>query len=166
MALAGAVGWFIFTRGLVESRWFPGHQVPLQTLAFFAAVMLTGGVGFQTLLEVKGGRTVGLVAIIGGAVPVMAGAVIAPISDRMIPVAAWLVGISPGSMPFYAAGTLLSIAELPPEAARAIPRAFYFWLAVGGLVTVGLIAVLWVKRRAMAGSVLAEPANRPAAVAP
>ena len=159
MGIAGAAGWFLFSRALVESRWFPGHAVPLRTFGYFAAVMLTGGVGFQALLEAKGGRVVGIVAIVFGAVPVMAGVVIAPISNRMIPLASWLIGISPVSLPVYAPGTLLSIAQLPSEAARAVPRAFYFWLLVGVLVMLWLIARLWAVRTAMAKSVLAEPVD-------
>ena len=159
MGIAGAAGWFLFSRALVESRWFPGHAVPLRTFGYFAAVMLTGGVGFQALLEAKGGRVVGIVAIVFGAVPVMAGVVIAPISNRMIPLASWLIGISPISLPVYAPGTLLSIAQLPAEAARAVPRAFYFWLLVGVLVMLWLIARLWAVRTAMAKSVLAAPVD-------
>ena len=159
MAGAGAAGWFVFTRALVESRWFPGHAVPLRTLAYFAAVMLTGGVGFQALLEAKGGRVVGLVTIFVGAVPVMAGVVLGSISDRMVPLASWLVGISPVSMPFYASQTLLALAELPASAARAVPRAFHFWLFVAVLVTVWLVVRLWTIRQAMARSVLAGPAE-------
>ena len=158
MALAGAAGWFIFTRALVESRWFPGHTVPLRTLGFFVAVMLTGGIGFQALLEAKGGRVLALVVIFVGVVPLMAGTVLAPINGRMIPLASWLIGMSPVSLPFYAAGTLLSLAELPVEAARAVPRAFHFWLLVGLLVTGWLVVRLWATRQAMARRVLAAPA--------
>ena len=158
MALAGAAGWFIFTRALVESRWFPGHTVPLRTLGFFVAVMLTGGIGFQALLEAKGGRVLALVVIVIGVVPLMAGTVLAPINARMIPLASWLIGMSPVSLPFYAAGTLLSLAELPVEAARAVPRAFHFWLLVGLLVTGWLVVRLWAARQAMARRVLAAPA--------
>ena len=161
MAVAGAVGWFLFTQGLVESRWFPGHEVPLRTLGYFIAVMLAGGVGFQTLLEAKGGRVVGLTAIFVGIVPIMAGVVLAPISDRMIPLASWLIGMSPVSLPVYAAGTLLTLAELPQQAARAIPRAFYFWLFAGTLVMAWLSVRLWSVRRAIAKSVLAAPAVGP-----
>src|SRR4029450_11421162 len=93
MAIAGAAGWFLFTEALVESRWFPGHEVPLRALFFFAAVMLTGGVGFQALLEAKGGRVIGLTAIFVGVVPVMVGTVLGLISDRLIPLASWLIGI-------------------------------------------------------------------------
>lgn len=160
MALAGAVGWFLFTRGVVESRWFPGHTVPLRTLAFFAAVMLTGGVGFQALLEAKGGRVLGLVAILVGAVPIMAGAVMGAI-ERMAPAAAWLIGMSPISLPFYAPVTLLSLSEIPREAARAVPRAFHFWLFVGALVCLWLVIGLWKARRAVAASTLAT-ASAPA----
>ena len=162
MALAGAAGWFLFTRALVESHWFPGHHVPMQTLAFFIAVMLIGGIGFQALLEAKGGRVVGFTAICIGVVPLMAGAVLGAISNRMIAPAAWLIGISPASTPFYAAGTLLSLSELPADMARAVPRAFYFWLAVGGVAALWLALGLRSLRRAMAREVLAEPAAEPA----
>jgi hypothetical protein len=159
MALSGAAGWFLFTRALVESSWFPGHEVPLRTFGYFAAVMLAAGIGFQSLLEAKGGRVLGLVAILVGVVPLMAGAVLGAISDRLIPVAAWLLGISPVSLPIYASGTLLSLAELPAEAARAVPRAFYFWLLVGVLVALWLAGQLWASRKTMARSVLAAPAD-------
>ena len=164
MAIAGAAGWFLFTRALVESRWFPGHTMPLRNLAFFIAVMVTGGVGFQALLETKGGRTVGLVTILVGIVPIMIGVVFAAIGPRMIPFASWLIAISPISLPVYAAGTLLSIADLPVEAASAVPRAFYFWLMVSALVMLWLVARLWVARRAMAKNVLASPADGPGAI--
>ena len=154
MAITGATGWLVFARALVESRWFPGHLVPLSTWGFFVAVVLAGGVGFHALLEAKGFRVVGLVAIFVGVVPVMAGAVLGAISDRMIPVATWLMGISPLSMPFYATGTLLTVAEIPAAAARAVPRAFPFWLFVGMLVAIWLAVRLRVARRAMAERVL------------
>lgn len=157
MALAGAIGWFVFTRALVESRWFPGQVVSLGTLGYFIAVMTACGLGFQALLETKGGRSVGLAALLVGVVPVMAGAVLSAISDRMISFAVWLTGMSPASMPFYAPGSLLSISELPAEAARAVPRAFYFWLFVGVLLTGWLIVRLRQARRAMAASVAKNP---------
>ena len=76
MAITGATGWLVFARALVESRWFPGHLVPLSTWGFFVAVVLAGGVGFHGLLEAKGLRVVGLVTIFVGVVPVMAGSVV------------------------------------------------------------------------------------------
>ena len=164
MALAGAAGWYVFTRALVESRWFPGHLVPLHVLGYFTVVMVTGGIGFQSLLEAKGGRVVGLTAIFVGVVPIMTGAVISPLSDRLIPAASWLIGISPLSMPFYAPETLLSLAELPAAAARSVPRAFHFWLFVSVLVAVWLSVRLRASRKRMAASVLAVPPTLPPVV--
>lgn len=164
MAVAGAAGWFLFTRSLVESRWFSGHEVPLRTFAFFAAVMLASGVGFQALLEAKGGRVVTLVAIFVGIVPLMVGTTLGPISDRLIPLASWVIGISPLSLPFYAPGSLLSLAELPVDAARAIPRAFYFWLLVSTVAMLWLARRLWTARQGIARSVLAAPADGAAQV--
>lgn len=157
MALAGAAGWYWFTRALVESRWFPGQAVPLQVLAYFAAVMVAGGLGFQALLEWKGGRVVGLIAILVGVVPLMAGSVLSVISERMYPLGAWLIGISPVSLPVYASGSLLSIAELPESVARAVPRAFDFWLFVSGIVTLWLIKCLWQRRQTLAKNMLETP---------
>ena len=157
MALAGAAGWFIFTRELVESRWFPGQQVPLSVLGYFSAVTLSCGVCFQALLETKGSRALGLAAIFVGVLPIMAGAVLGIISDRMIPAGSWLIGISPASMPFYAAGTLLQISEVPEEAARAMPRAFYFWLMVSSIIALWLLVRLRGFRRLMAAKVLDAP---------
>lgn len=152
MALAGAGGWFIFTQALVESRWFPGHDVPLQVLGFFTIAMLSSGLGFHALLEAKGGRIVGLAVILVGIVPLMIGAVLSATNDRLIPVAAWLFGISPASAPVYASATLLSINEMPADLARAVPRAFYFWQAVSVLVTIWLVKRLRAARKAIAES--------------
>jgi hypothetical protein len=160
MALAGAAGWFWFTRALIESRWFPGHTVPLPVLGYFVAVMLAGGLGFQALLEWKGGRVVGLMAILIGVVPLMAGAVLSVIGKQMYPIGAWLIGISPVSLPFYASGSLLSISELPESVARAVPRAFDFWLFVSGVVTVWLIKSLWQRRQAIAKNMLEPTGGR------
>ena len=157
MAVAGAGGWFVFTRALVESSWFPGQVVPLSVLGYFTAVLVAGGLGYQALLEAKGGRVVGMAVIFVGVVPVMAGSVLSVISDRFIPTATWLIGISPASMPFYAPGSLLTIAELPTEASRAVPRAFFFWLLVSLLVTGWLVARLLTARKAMARHILAAP---------
>lgn len=157
MALAGAGGWFLFTRGLVESRWFPGHEVPIGVLGLFAAVLLSAGVGYQALLEARGGRYVTLTAIFVGVVPVMIGAVMA-VSENLAPVAVWLIGMSPLSLPVYASSSLLSLAELPEGLARAMPRAFRFWLFVAILTCCWLVKNLWTARRAMARKVLDGPA--------
>jgi hypothetical protein len=139
---------------LVESRWFPGHEVPLETLGFFAAILLSSGLGFHALLEAKGGRTVFLAVIFVGVVPLMIGAVLSASSDRLLPTAAWVSGISPVGAPVCAASTLLSIAELPVDIARAVPRAFYFWQGVSALVTIWLIGRLRDARKAIADNTI------------
>ncbi len=164
MALAGAAGWFLFTRALVESHWFPGHVVPLSTLVYFAAVMLSSGVGFQALLEAKGGRAVVLAGILVGVVPLMAGAVCSAVSG-MLTTAMWVIGVSPLVLPFFAAGSLLSIADLPEAVVHTVPQAFYVWLGIGVVAMLWLSWRLWAARKAVAGNVLALPpalpANRP-----
>ena len=156
MALAGACGWFVFTRAVVESRWFPGQVVPWTVLVFFMGVMLTGGLGFHALLEAKGERVVGLAIIFVGIVPIMIGSILSVSNVRLWPAASWLMGISPASAPIYASGTLLSIAELPSEIARAVPRAFYFWQSVSLLVTIWLIAQLRSTRKSIARTAISD----------
>lgn len=156
MASIGAAGWYLFTRGLVESRWYPGHFVPLSILGYFAVLMLGCGVGFQSLLETKGARFMGLTVIFAGVVPLMIGAVMTAIDNRLLPAATWLIGLSPLSMPFYASGSLLSLSELPVEIARAVPRAFHFWLAVTLLVTAWLALKLRKTRKTRAEQSLAD----------
>jgi hypothetical protein len=156
MAIAGAVGWYLFTRALVESRWFPGHGVPLSTLGYFVAVMLAAGLGFQVLLETRGGRAIGLATIVFGVAPIMIGAVMFAIGDWLFTAASWVIGMSPLSLPLYAAGSLLSLSELPDGVERAIPRAFHFWLLVAMLVTGWLIAQLRAARARMAARILAD----------
>jgi hypothetical protein len=87
----------------------------------------------------------------------MAGSVFSVISDRFVAAASWLIGMSPVSLPIYASSTLLSLAELPEGAARAVPRAFYFWLVVSVGVTFWLSLQLYTARKRMALSVLTAP---------
>ncbi len=152
MAVAAAVGWFIFTRGVIESRWFPGQVVPLKVLGYFTLVMLTGGLGFHALLEARGGRVVGLAIIFIGVVPLMIGAILSVSSNRLLPAASWLFGLSPASAPVYAVGTLLELSELPAKVARSIPYAFYFWQAVFALTTLWLLVRLHAARKRIAES--------------
>jgi len=64
-------------------------------------------------------------------------------------------------LPFYAVGSLLSLAELPDALVRAVPQAFYCWLGVCVGAMLLLSWRLWVARRAMAASVLALPPTLP-----
>jgi hypothetical protein len=154
MALAGAFAWYVFTSAVVESRWFPGHAVPLHVLAIFALVMLCGGLGFHALLEAKGARAIGMAILLVGVAPLMVGVVTSITNDRLLPIAAWIFGMSPASVPVYASASLLSISELPITLDRALPRAFYFWLVVSVLVTGHLIVRLRAARQSIAQSTL------------
>ena len=156
MALFGAAGWFLFTRGLVESRWF-GAELPLQVFGYFAAVLMVLGISYQVLLEAKGLRAVALAAILVGVVPLMLGAVCVPLEKPVLSV--WFFGLSPVTMPLFASGSVLPITELPHEIARAVPRAFHFWLSIGGLVSLWLVGQLRSTRKAMAEDVLSAPAE-------
>lgn len=150
MALAGAGGWFIFTHALIESRWFPGHEVPMRVLGIFTLVFLSTAVAFHSLLEAKGGKVVGLCVIFIGFVPMMIGAVLSATSDRLVPASSWLFGLSPTSGPIYAAAVELSINELPANLAKSVPRAFYFWQGITFLTAIWLAVQLRAARKAIA----------------
>jgi len=150
MAVTGAIGWSLFTQGLVESRWYPGHTVDLSICAGFLLVMLAGGMSYHALLEAKGRRLSWLVVIIVVFVPMLVGTVVGVISSKLIPLAAWIGGISPLSLPIYASFSLLSLHELPIELSRALPRAYYFWQFVLVIVSLSLIYHLFQARRAIA----------------
>ncbi|GAA5481325.1 hypothetical protein [Haloferula sargassicola] len=154
MAAAGAFSWYVFTKSIVESAWYPGQVVPPAVGGYFAVVLLAAVLGFQALLETRGGRTVFLVSIFSGALPLMVGSVMGAIDDRLWPLAVWIMGVSPITLPVYAAGSVLQIAELPPLVARAVPKAFQFWTFVAGLNAAWLAWRLWQSRRAMAAEVL------------
>ncbi|WP_035615136.1 hypothetical protein [Haloferula sp. BvORR071] len=158
MAMAGAGGWYYFTHELIESKWYE-QPIPLSIFGYFAAVMLVAGLGYQVLLEARGGKALGLTVIFVGVVPVMAGAIIGALPGHLAPAAAWLVGISPASFPIYATASLLPVAELPVEIARAVPRAFNFWLLVSGIISLWLIVRLRAARKAMAAEVMAGPST-------
>jgi hypothetical protein len=165
MAVAGAVGWYVFASALVESRWFNHPPLAFSTLLVFTGVMLSAGLGFQALLESKGGRAVGMAAIFVGAVPIMIGTVLGAISDRLVPLASWVSAISPVSMPFYGASTMLDFGELPDQAIRAVPRAFSFWLLVEVIAMLWLVVQLRAARKRMAAStLLPQPQVEPAVI--
>lgn len=163
MALVGAAGWYFFTRELVESRWFPGQQVPTSVFWFFALVMVGSGMSFQALLEAKGARALGLAVILIGVAPLMIGSVFTATSDRLIPAASWVFGISPLSGPVYAVGSELGLSELPASLARSIPRAFYFWQGVYFLSALWLLVRLRGARKTIAASAEIDrhPADKP-----
>lgn len=152
MALAGGLGWFIFSRALIESDWFDGEKVPWRVCGYFAVTLLATGIGFQSLLEAKGGKAVMLAAILVGALPLMVGTILGFSVNSMIPTAIWIGGASPVSLPAYAALSLLPLDALPHIAKSAVPQAFYVWLAVDSIAASWLAIRLRSARKAIAGS--------------
>lgn len=138
MACAGAGGWYLFTRGVIESRWFPGQEVPMQVFYLFLLVMISAGMCAQTVLEGKGARQFWLCTIFVGVTPVMIGFVVSVIDDRLRPLAVWMIGMSPLSGPIYAAMSQLTLTDLGVNLIRSLPRAFYFWQGVHLLVGIWL----------------------------
>lgn len=156
MAAAGAGGWFIFTKSVIESSWFPGQALPVSALGAFTLVFFTGGLGFHAMLESRGGRSVFLAAILGGVLPILVGVIVAAIDNRFAAAATWLIGMSPGSASVYASATVLPVSDLPRDLARAMPRAFWFWQGVAALATLWLIARLIRSRKAIAAQAAAS----------
>jgi hypothetical protein len=137
MATVGGAGWFIFSHMIVESRWYPGHFAPTSLLGYFVLAVVTCTLLHQLLLEAKGARMLFLAAVFILVLPLMVACILIGISSRMFPLAVWIGGISPLSLPVLCIGKHLSIADLPLLLDRAVPGAYLFWQ------TVHLIAVVW-----------------------
>ncbi len=158
MALVGAVGWMFFARGLIQSPWFSNVTFPAHGGWTFALVLLSAGLGFQAMLEARGGRWPFFATLFIGVIPMMIGSILSAASNSLLTASTWLAGMSPLSAPFYAAQTLVP-AGLPSDAATALPRAFWSWQIVGAIVVAGLVVQLWRIRKQRALSVLQPPAN-------
>lgn len=152
LTLAGAASWAWFTRSLLRSPWFgadPGPPVFLLTTALLAPVTL----GFQALLESRGGRWPFLGSVFLGIIPVLAGLIILAAS-RETPVAAVITaGASPLSWPVYGMAGLIPWPDLSPSSVlmyEAAGTALKIWPAVYGGLTLLLLPLLarhWRKRR-------------------
>ena len=148
MAVMGAAGWFLFARGIVESRWFPGYDLPGQAALVFGLVLLVAGLGFQAILEGLGKKQMVLSAIFVGVVPLMVGFVVmASSGEAYAATVCWLAGISPLSWPMYATMVEVPMGDVPLSLVKALPRAFWFWMGLGVVVTIWLIGKLWKARR-------------------
>jgi hypothetical protein len=156
MAACGAAGWFLFTQAVVESRWFPGAEMPHTALGAFALVFFAGGLGFHALLESKGGRITALAAILVGVVPILIGAVLGTITDRFAVPAIWITAFSPATGTSYASLSIFPLTELPVDLAlgvtRAVPRAFWFCQGLAALIALYLITTLRQSRKQIAQS--------------
>lgn len=149
MALVGGAGWFTFAHLLVESRWFPDHSAPLWIGGFFILAMATCALLQQLLLEGKGRRVMFFSVIFVLVLPLMVAIILIGASDQFQPLAVWIAGISPLTLPALCAGTHLTISELPINLVRTIPNAYLFWQAVMIFVTLYLMKSLFQRRRAI-----------------
>lgn len=147
MGIIGGAGWFAFTHMLVESRWFPGHFALPSLAGFFILAMVTCALLHQMLLEAKGGRTVFLSIIFLLVLPLMVASILMGASDRLAPLAVWIGGISPLSLPALCAANHLTITDFPVNISRAIPGAYIFWQAVYLITVISLTKTLWRSRK-------------------
>lgn len=157
MALAGGAGWFVFCRGVMESRWFPGQQVPLAVLGYFTAVLFGAGVGAQAWLESRGSALARLADILVGVVPLMVGTVLCVLGQALQPLGIWVLGISPLAQPFFAVGKVWPLDVLPVSITQVVPQAFNFWMVMWVLLAAWLAFDLRARRKAMAAAALAPP---------
>jgi hypothetical protein len=104
--------------------------------------MLTCGLLHHLLMESKGPRALLMAIIFIVVVPLMLAAILMSASDRLQPIAMWIAGISPLSLPVYTALNHLSITELPLLVERALPKVWAFWQGVHLLVIVYLLHAL------------------------
>lgn len=149
MAIIGGAGWFAFTYMLVESRWFPGHFAPPALAGYFILAMVTCTLVHQILLEAKGGRAVFLALIFLLVLPLMVAAILIGASDRLAPIAVWIGGISPLSLPALCASYHLDIDEYPMILDRAIPGAYVFWQAIYLITVIALLKKLRESRKGL-----------------
>ncbi|MEN8694099.1 MAG: hypothetical protein ACN4GG_04785 [Akkermansiaceae bacterium] len=131
MAAMGAIGWGVFAKELVGSRWFPEYELPRGTFWMMAASLLAAGLIFQGILEWKGRKVTGLSVLLGGVFPLMVGVVLGASGDEFAAISVWLIGSFPAAWPFYAGNVMVPTHEMPLSVARAMPLAFCFWVGVG-----------------------------------
>jgi hypothetical protein len=159
LVLIGAVAWFLFSRAVMASKWFPGHDLPGGALAVFAMALANAVLGYHALMEGWGGRRLFLTALFIGVVPPMIGFVLGGVSDGNLPLSTWLTAASPAFGPTLAPAVIVPDANLPLPVARAIPRAFWFWQVIFLLSLAWLLLKLRAihqTRRALAGSAVSE----------
>jgi hypothetical protein len=147
MAVIGGGAWFFFSHMIVESRWFPGHFAPFSSGAWFLTAIVTCCLLHHLLMESKGPRALVMAVIFIGVVPLMLAAILMSASDRLQPIAMWVAGLSPLSLPVYTAMRHLSITDLPMLPERALPGVWAFWQGVHLMIILWLLWVLLQTRR-------------------
>ena len=115
----------------------------------------------HAMLESRGGRTIELVSILWGFVPIGLAVLAGVISDRFASQSIWLLGCSPLSGAFYASGTTMPPGDMPLDIKRALPGAFWFWQGVFALIAIWLIVGLVRSRKEVAQMSLGEKVVAP-----
>lgn len=154
MALGGALGWFVFTRELLGSRWFPGHHAGWEVLGIYTLILMAMCGSFQALLDARGGRAMAIAMLFVGVLPLLVGAIVASIGDEYLHPGIWIAGLSPISLPLSAPVALLSINEagsLPVLPIRGVAR---FGWVVWTLICLWLLRWQHDQRTARRASIL------------
>ncbi|MBS0658820.1 MAG: hypothetical protein JSR82_11330 [Verrucomicrobia bacterium] len=146
MAVLGAASWWIFTRALLTSSWFPEQTIPTYTPLTFGLVLLTAAIGYQALLEGWNGKWPFIGAMLASILPVLVGVILGTGSDAMLKPAIWLAGVSPAAAPFFAIGTLFPDFMRQREFS-VVPQVFWTWQAVLAVVAVFLSVKLAARHR-------------------
>ncbi|MDB4143604.1 hypothetical protein N9733_09095 [Akkermansiaceae bacterium] len=149
MVAIGSVGWFIFARDLVNSRWFPEFVLSPSTPIALTMVLFTGGILVQTILETKGRKFTALFILLGGVLPLMLGMIVG-MKDELLPASVWLIGVSPASWAMYASQVAVPIDDMPRDVVRGIPLAFWFWQGLALLLCFWMLNLLRVTRKTIA----------------
>lgn len=149
MVAIGSVGWFIFARDLVNSRWFPEFVLSPSTPIALTMVLFTGGILVQTILETKGRKFTALFILLGGVLPLMLGMIVG-MKDELLPASVWLIGVSPASWAMYASQVAVPIDDMPRDVVRGIPLAFWFWQGLALLLCFWMLNLLRVTRTTIA----------------
>ena len=138
MVLLGAIGWFFFTKRIIESHWFFG-EVGWKTALAFALPLTIAGLGSHALFELKGRRAATFAFILLGILPILVGVVMAVSSESLTVPAIWVGAISPLTGPVLAAINEVMIADFPRDVERASPAAFWFWQAIAFIAVIRLV---------------------------
>ena len=158
LSLGGGIGWYLFTRALLESHWFPGHHADLGVLIIDCLILMAVTGSLQALWDAEGGRVVGMAVLFVGALPLMAGAIIAILANDYLHVGIWVAGISPFSLPASAPVALLSLADSDTLVVRPTRGAARFGWLVWGLVALWLTLRMRTRRGLLRRHILGDPA--------
>ncbi len=154
MGATGVLGWYLFTKGVVESKWFPGHFLTMRNLVVVGGYLLAISLCFQAILETVGRARLAMLGLFFGIVPLLVGLVVGNIHEDFRTAAVWIGGASPLVTLILGIASELSLVEVPLALSRTVPLAFQFWGCVHLVVTGYWIQRLVKQRQALAAASL------------